>query len=85
MNDETPKDDHWLVRPGTIRALAAIGCISLVLVVLADLYVHHKAYFGIDGTFAFGAWFGLLSSVAVVIAAIVIGVILKRPESYYDD
>ncbi|MGE0224754.1 MAG: hypothetical protein AB7F35_08635 [Acetobacteraceae bacterium] len=77
-------DDHWLVRPGTIRRLWILFAVILALTVLADLFVDHHAVFGIEGTFGFGAWYGFLSCVALVLFAKALGAILKRPDSYYD-
>ena len=39
----------------------------------------------LDGTFAFGAWYGFLCCVAMVLVARAMGWWLKRPESYYDN
>lgn len=76
--------DHWLVRTSTIKTLWIVFAIILVIVVLADLAVEHHPYFGIDGSFGFGAWFGFFSCVALVVFAKALGAILKRPDTYYD-
>ncbi len=77
-------DDHWLVRPKTIRQLWWGGCIILALTVVADLFVHHHPHFGIDGTFGFAAWFGFVACVILVVGSKALGAILKRPDTYYD-
>jgi hypothetical protein len=77
-------DDHWLVRPNTIRWLRIICAVLLAGVVIADAFVAHHAFFGLDGTFGFGAWFGLLSCVGLVVLAKALGAVLKRPDTYYD-
>ena len=77
-------EDHWLVRPRTIRRLWAFFIVVLALTVLADLVIEHHPYFGVDGTIGFGAWFGFASCVALVLVAKVLGAVLKRPDSYYD-
>jgi hypothetical protein len=56
----------------------------LVMLVALDLVVAHHPYFGLDGTFGFGAWFGFLSCVALVAFAKALGAVLKRPDTYYD-
>jgi hypothetical protein len=79
------RDDHWLVRPGTISLLwAAFGAI-LTALVLADLLVEHHPLSGLDGTFAFAAWYGFGACVALVLLARALGALLKRPDTYYDD
>lgn len=79
-----PPDNHWLVRPRTIKALWIVFAAVLVAVVLLDLTVEHHPYFGLDGTFGFGAWFGFFSCVALIVFAKALGAILKRPDTYYD-
>lgn len=78
-------DEHWLARPTTIRRLWVGFCIVLALTVLAQLAIGIKGYFGVDGWFGFGAGFGFLSCLAMVLVAKGLGVLLKRPEDYYDD
>lgn len=77
-------DDHWLVRPETIKLLWRAGIGVLAATVLGDLVVTHHPHFGIDGTFGFAAWFGFASCVVLVAFAKGLGALLKRPDSYYD-
>ena len=77
--------DHWLVRPDTIRKLWIVFITTLILLVLADLFVEHHPHFGIDGTFGFGAWYGFASCVVLVLGAKTLGFFLKRPDTYYDN
>ena len=78
-------EDHWLVRPRTIRLIWIVSLVVLALLVALDLIVAHKPHFGIDAIFGFGAWFGFLSCVVLILVPKAIGVILKRSDSYYDD
>lgn len=54
------------------------------VVVAADLFVEHHPFFGIDGTFGFGLWFGLAGCIAAVAVARALGWFLERPEDTYD-
>jgi hypothetical protein len=78
-------DDHWLVRPATIRWLWILGCAGLALLVALDLVYPPHPHFVLDGVFGFGAWFGFLSCVALVLFAKALGVLLKRADDYYDE
>ena len=78
-------DDHWLVRKSTIRGLWIAFAVALAATVLMDLVIEPHPYFGLDGTFGFGAWFGFASCVVLIAVAKALGVILKRPDTYYDD
>jgi len=76
-------DNHWLVRPATIRKLWIGFIVVLVLTILADAFVAHDAYFIVDGTFGFAAWYGFLACMALILVAKLIGLALKRPDDYY--
>jgi hypothetical protein len=77
-------DDHWLARPTTIRLLWRVFAAVLALTVLAQVVISVKGYFGVDGWFAFGAVFGFVSCLAMVLVAKALGFVLKRDEDYYD-
>lgn len=82
--DETP-DDAWLARPATIRLLWWIFAAVLVVSVLAQFAFKVKGYFGIDGWLGFGAVYGFLACLAMVLFAKALGYLLKRNESYYPE
>ena len=82
MNDDS---DHWLVRPATIRWLWRGFIAVLVLTVLAQLVFAAKGYFGVDGWLGFGAVFGFLACLAMVLVAKGLGIFLKRDERYYHE
>jgi hypothetical protein len=78
-------DNHWLVRKSSIRGLRIAFALALVATVLMDLMIEPHPYFGLDGTFGFGAWFGFASCVVLITVAKALGAILKRPDTYYDN
>lgn len=82
MNDE--QQLHWLVRPSTIRKLWIVFSVVLALVVLGQTVIYVKGYFGFDTWFGFGAVYGFVSCLLMVLIAKLLGVLLKRPENYYD-
>ncbi|WP_413203823.1 hypothetical protein [Rhodospirillum sp. A1_3_36] len=75
---------HWLTTPETIRKLWFIGLGILALTVIAEPFVHMHPHFGFDGWFAFNAWFGFLTCVGMVVFAKILGIFLKRKDTYYD-
>lgn len=83
-NPEKPSSDHWLVRPDTIRKIWIVSLAVLALTVIAELFVTKHPKVGIDGIFAFGAWFGFISCVVLVVGSKALGAILKQPDTYYD-
>jgi hypothetical protein len=76
---ERPTDDHFLVRPTTIRALWIVFAVLLVASVAADLFVDRHGM-----SVGFNAWYGFLSCVVFMLIAKGLGFYLKRPEDYYD-
>lgn len=76
---------HWLVRPRTIRLLWIGFIVVLGALALADVLLHPHALFGIDGTFGFYSWYGLVTCMAMVLFAKALGLLLKRPDTFYDD
>jgi hypothetical protein len=81
----SPDHDHWLARPNTISLLWATFGAILTALVLVDFLVEHQPLFGLDGTFAFAAWYGFASCIALVLFAKALGALLKRPDTYYND
>lgn len=80
-NDESL---HWLVRPTTIHKLWIGFSAVLALVVLAQAVIYVKGYFRVDGWFGFGAVYGFVCCLLMVLVAKLLGMVLKRPQGYYD-
>ena len=78
-------NDHWLVRPTTIRWIWRVSIVVLALTVLAQLVFPVKGYFAVDGWLGFGAVYGFLACVVMVIVAKGLGLFLKRDQHYYDE
>jgi uncharacterized membrane protein len=78
-----PQNDAWLARPTTIRALWWAFAALLALSVAAQALFKVKGYVGADGWFAFGAVYGFLSCLAMVLVAKGLGHVLKRNQDYY--
>ena len=77
------KNDAWLVRPASIRLLWRVFGSVLALTVVAQAFIKVKGDFGVDGWFAFGAIYGFLCCLAMVLVAKVLGYLVKRDEQYY--
>lgn len=78
-------DRHWLERPRTITWLWRGGIAILALTVLADLLYEPHPYFVVDGWLGFHAAFGFLACLAMVLFAKLLGLWVKRPDSFYLD
>ena len=81
--NQSDHQDAWLARPASIRLLWRIFWAVLALTVAAQLVIKVKGYFGVDGWFGFGAVYGFLCCLAMVLFAKLLGYFLKRDENYY--
>ncbi len=76
---------HRLTRPETIGKLWKVFIAVLASVLFAELLVEHEARFDVERLFGFYALFGFAACAALIIVAKAVGVLLKRPDAYYDD
>jgi hypothetical protein len=81
---------HWLYRKENLPRLWIIQIVILVLAVLPEFFVHHHHYFEkqgftLDGSFGFYAWYGFLTCAGMVALAKILGIFLKRKDTYYDE
>ena len=76
-------DDHWLARPSSIKLMWRVFYAVLAGLVALQLVIKVKGYFVVDGWFGFGAAYGFLACLAMVLVAKGLGYVLKRPEDYY--
>ena len=83
MTTPEPAQDG-IVRPDRIRGLRVVFFALLIAAVLGDLFVHHHDHFGIESTFGFSAWFGFLVCVLMIGGARLAGLLLRRPDDYYE-
>jgi hypothetical protein len=75
---------HWLDEPFNVRLLWRAFLAVLALAVLAELAVTRHPHFAVETLFGFHAWFGFLACAALIFAARALGLLLKRPDTYYE-
>jgi len=78
-------NEHWLMRPASIRALWRGFIAILLLVLLAALPFGQDAHFAFERLFGFYALFGFVACAALIVLAKAIGIALKRRDAYYDE
>jgi hypothetical protein len=69
----------------SLRRLWQLFAAVLGLTVLAGLAVDGQAHFALEGLFGFNALYGFLACAALILVARALGLVLKRPDDYYDD
>ncbi|MEM9057466.1 MAG: hypothetical protein AAGD86_08315 [Pseudomonadota bacterium] len=77
--------DSGLVRPATLRRLRVTGVLLLVLIVVAGTLHGTPARFPVGDWLGFGALFGAASGLALLLIARLLGAVIGRDASYYDD
>ena len=76
-------DDHWLARRSTIRLLRMIFLVVLAITVALQPFLPLHGHFGIDSSLGFNAWYGFGTCALMIVGAKALGLLLKRPDSYY--
>ena len=81
---------HWLYRSENLPKLWLIQILILVLALLPEFFLHHHPHFEesgftLDGSFGFYAWYGFLTCAGMVALAKILGIFLKRKDTYYDE
>lgn len=75
---------HWLYRPENRRPIWIAFAIVLAVTVAAGFLVDMHPHFAFESWPAFFAIYGFLACVVLVFGAKLLGLILKRPDTYYD-
>jgi hypothetical protein len=75
---------HWLTRPQTIRRLWWVFGAVLAATVAAQFFVAAEAHFALEALFGFNALYGFLACAAMIVLARLLGLALKRPDTYYE-
>ncbi len=78
-----PEGPRW--RPRTARLLWGGFAAALAGTLAAQAAIPIRAWFGLDGAFAFNAWYGFASCVGLVAAAKLLGAVVTRRDDYYGE
>jgi hypothetical protein len=74
---------HWLDQPKNIKLLCRGFLFVLVLTVAAEFLVHLHPHFEVEGLLGFHAAYGFVACLLMIVFAKGLGLILKRPDTYY--
>ncbi len=90
QNLSNKEQKHWLYREENRRKLWLFQIAILALAIIPEFFIHHHAYFAdqgikLDAKPGFYAWYGFTTCAVMVIAAKILGVVLKRKDDYYDE
>ena len=80
-----PEKKYWLDNPHNVQKIVYALYAICALLVLADFFYHKHTHFPMEGWGGFFGSFGLAACVALVLAAKLMRIVLKREEDYYDE
>ena len=75
---------HWLDQPRNLKRLWRAFLAALAVTVLAEFAIDLHPHFQADAVFGFHAAYGLFACGAMILAAKALGLLLKRPDHYYE-
>jgi cytochrome bd-type quinol oxidase subunit 2 len=75
---------HWLYRPENRRPIWIAFAIVLLATVAAGFMVDMHPHFAFESWPAFFAIYGFLACVVLIFGAKLLGLLLRRPDTYYD-
>jgi hypothetical protein len=75
--------NHWLDEPRNVKRLWRGFLALLAVVVAAELLITLHPHFGIDALPAFHAVYGFVACAVMIVVAKLLGLLLKRPDTYY--
>jgi hypothetical protein len=74
---------HWLDSPRNVKRLWYAFLVLLAATVLAEFFVVLHPHFAVESLPAFNAAYGFLACAAMIVVAKLLGLLLKRPDTYY--
>jgi hypothetical protein len=76
---------HFFDNPKNVRIVFYGFCVSLLLLLAAEPFIHKHPFFTWDGWFGFYPLYGIVSCLLLVVAAkFILRPFLKRKEDHYD-
>ena len=74
---------HWLDDPRNVKQLWRLFLAVLAATVLAEFAIALHPHFEVEALFGFHAWYGFAACAAMILVAKGLGLLLKRPDTYY--
>ena len=74
---------HWILKKENIKKLWVSSIVLLVCLVLVQLFFPIKGHFEVESWIGFGAWFGFIACILMILFSKVLGLVVKKSEDYY--
>ena len=77
-------NQHWILKKENIKKLWIFSILLLASLVLIQLILPIKGHFEMEGWIGFGAWFGFIACILMILFSKILGYVVKRSEDYYE-
>ena len=74
---------HWILKKENIKKLWVCSIVLLVSLILVQLIFPIKGHFEVESWIGFGAWFGFIACILMILFSKILGLVVKKPEDYY--
>ena len=75
---------HWILRSENIKKLWIYSLALLISLILIQFILPITGHFDVEGWLGFGAWYGFISCVFMILFAKLLGIFVKRVDDYYE-
>ena len=76
-------NQHWILKKENIKKLWVCSIVLLVSLILVQLIFPIKGHFEVESWIGFGAWFGFIACILMILFSKILGLVVKKPEDYY--
>ena len=74
---------HWILKKENIKKLWVCSIALLACLVLIQFIFPIKGHFEVESWIGFGAWFGFIACILMILFSKILGFVVKRSEDYY--
>ena len=76
-------NQHWILKKENIKKIWIYSITLLAFLVLIQIILPIDGHFEVESWIGFGAWFGFIACVLMILFSKLLGLVVKKPEDYY--
>ena len=77
-------NQHWILKKENIKKFWICSILLLALLVLVQIILPINGHFEVESWLGFGAWFGFVACVLMILFSKLLGLVVKKSEDYYE-
>ena len=77
-------NQHWILKKDNIRKLWIFSIVLLVFLVFIQVIFPINGHFEVESWIGFGAWFGFIACIFMILFSKLLGLVVKKSEDYYE-